>query len=61
MKDRVEVRLTPTESKRLRVVASERNRAKADTIRVLIDEEHARIVASRGETAGSVDGTKRDA
>ena len=59
MKERLDVRMTPTEMKRLRAVAIERKRSKADTVRVLIDEEHVRIVASRGETEGSVDGTKR--
>lgn len=59
MKDRVDVRLSPTESKRLRVISVERKRSKADTVRVLIDEEHARVVASRGETGASVNATKR--
>lgn len=59
MKERVEIRMSPTEKKRLRAVAEDRKRSCADTVRVLVDEEHARLVASRGETVGSVSTTKR--
>lgn len=59
MKHRIDVRLSPSQEVALRRVAESRRRSKADTVKVLIEEEHARVVAVRGETAGSVDATKR--
>ena len=59
MKDRIDVRLSPVESKRLRAVSVERKRSKADTVRILIDEEHERVMAARGETESSAPATRR--
>ena len=60
MKERLDVRLSPTEKKALRRVSEARKRSMADTVRILIDEEHGRIVgAQRGETQGITDTTKR--
>ena len=56
---RFEFQLTPTVKAKLRKVAAERKRSQGDTLRVLMDEEHARLVASRGEVDGSVPTTKR--
>jgi hypothetical protein len=59
MKVRVEVRLSPGDAKKLNVLARARDRHPADTLRVLIAEEHDRLVASRGEVDGSAPTTKR--
>ena len=60
-KTRVEVRLLSADVKKLYRIARERSRTINDVLRVLVVEEHARLVASRGETGSSVDSTKREA
>ena len=53
------MRMSPTEMLALGEVARHHKRSKADTVRVLIAEEHARLVATRGETTSDVPTTKR--
>jgi hypothetical protein len=57
MRRKFQVDMSPTELAELQRVASVRRRSRADTIRTLVHEAHESVV--RGETAGSVDGTKR--
>ena len=63
MIDRIDLRLTPTQSKKLRVVVEARggHRSKSDALRLLIDEEHERVTQARGETANTAPATSRRA
>ena len=64
MKERIDVRLSPTQKVQLRRVAEVRRRSMADTVKVLIEEEYAKVaqpVAQQGETEELADETKREA
>ena len=64
MKERIDVRLSPTQKVQLRRVAEVRRRSMADTVKVLIEEEYAKVaqpVAQHGETEELADETKREA
>ena len=60
MRQRFELRMSPDELKRLRYVAEKRKRSRGDAIRVLIDEEHERMVL-RGEVEANEPTTERKA
>ena len=60
MRQRFELRMSPTELTRLRQVAEKRKRSRGDAIRVLIDEEHERMV-TRGEIDANEPTTERKA
>lgn len=60
MKRRVEIRMSPTEMARLRRLALDRKRSRADTVRTILDEEYERL-SQRGETAGNANETTREA
>jgi hypothetical protein len=44
MKERIDVRLTPVEANRLRVIATEMHRSKADALRWLLNREYDHIL-----------------
>lgn len=49
MKVRVDVRLSPTDAKKLAKLAREMKRTHADTVRVLIDDAHERMGIERAD------------
>ena len=57
MKERIDVRLSPTQKVQLRRVAKVRRRSMADTVKVLIEEEYAKV-AQPVDGEGAEEGEK---
>jgi hypothetical protein len=63
MTRRVDLRLSPGTAKKLDRVAKARttNDSRPDALRMLIEDEYDRLVATRGETEGGTPMTRRGA